>query len=239
MAHADEVGGKIGGYLREALPQLPLSRDLATIRDALELEVAPAELTVTPGDEAALRAFLERYEFSSWLQELGTPEQAPAPADYEVILTQEQLDRWLAALAAAELIAVDTETTALDPMQAELVGLSFALEAGRAAYLPLAHDYPGAPPQLARDTVLEQLRPLLEDPQQALVGQHFEYDMNVLSRYGIQCQGVRYDTMLESYVFNATGTRHDMDSLALKYLGRQTVHYEDIAGKGKKQLTFK
>ncbi len=238
MAHADEVGGKIGGYLREALPQLPLSRDLATIRDALELEVAPAELTVTPGDEAALRAFLERYEFSSWLQELGTPEQAPAPVDYEVILTQEQLDRWLVALAAAELIAVDTETTALDPMQAELVGLSFALEAGRAAYLPLAHDYPGAPPQLARDTVLEQLRPLLEDPQQALVGQHFKYDMNVLSRYGIHCQGVRYDTMLESYVFNATGTRHDMDSLALKYLGRQTVHYEDIAGKGAKQIPF-
>jgi DNA polymerase-1 len=173
------------------------------------------------------------------LQELGTETVAPAEtASYEVVDTQARLDAWIKQLEQAELIAFDTETTSLDPMRAELVGLSFCTEPGVAAYVPVGHDYPGAPAQLEREAVLEALRPLLESPEHPLVGQHFKYDMNVLSRYGIAVQGVAFDTMLESYVFNSTGGRHDMDSLALKYLGRQTVHYEDIAGKGAKQISF-
>ncbi len=238
MAHADEVGGKIGEYLREALDILPLSRRLATIRADLDLDVAPDALRRGETDEAELREFLQRYEFNSWLQELGEDEAATPDSDYEIILEQAQLERWLETLQDADLVAFDTETTSLDPMRAELVGLSFAVEAGTAAYLPVGHDYPGAPQQLDRDAVLEAFRPLLESPDHALVGQHFKYDMNVFSRYGIAVQGVAFDTMLESYVFNATGTRHDMDSLALKYLGRQTTHYEDIAGKGAKQIPF-
>ncbi len=141
-------------------------------------------------------------------------------------------------LQKAELIAFDTETTSLDSMQAELVGLSFSVQAGRAFYLPVGHDYAGAPAQLDRKAVLARLKPLLEDPDLPKVGQHIKYDMNVLSLYGIEVQGVAFDTMLESYVFNSTGSRHDMDSLALKYLGRRTTHYEDVAGKGAKQITF-
>ncbi len=238
IEHADEIGGKIGESLREALDILPLSRKLATIRLDLDLEVAPDTLRRDETDEAALREFLVRYEFNSWLQELGDDPATEDAADYEVILEQAQLDRWLERLMAAELVAFDTETTSLDPLRAELVGLSFAVEPGEAAYLPLGHTYPGAPKQLDRDTVLQAFRPLLEDKAHALVGQHFKYDMNVFSRYGIVADGLAFDTMLESYVFNATGTRHDMDSLALKYLGRQTTHYEDVAGKGAKQIPF-
>ncbi len=238
MEHADEVGGKIGENLREALDILPLSRDLATIREDLDLDIAPESLEQAAADEEALRPFLQRYEFNSWLKELGDDAQAVEEAEYEIIRDQAQLDAWLVRLRKARLIAFDTETTSLDPMQAEIVGLSFSIEPGRAAYVPLAHDYPGAPAQLDRTAVLEAFRPLLESPDVPLVGQHFKYDMNVLSRYDIEAQGVAFDTMLESYVFNASGTRHDMDSLALKYLGRKTTHYEDIAGKGAKQIPF-
>ncbi len=239
IEHAAEVSGKIGENLRAALEILPLSKDLATIRSDLDLESAPAELLRQAADEPALRAFLQRYEFNSWLQELGADEQAPAPAtDYRIVTDIDELQEWIGVLEAAELFAFDTETTALDPMRAELVGLSFAAEPGTAAYVPVAHDYPGAPSQLGREEVLEMLRGVLEDPGCAKVGQHIKYDMNVLSRYGIGVRGVAFDTMLESYVFNSTGSRHDMDSLALKYLGRQTTHYEDIAGKGAKQIPF-
>jgi len=141
-------------------------------------------------------------------------------------------------LEAAELFAFDTETTSLDYMQAEIVGVSFAVEPGRAAYVPMTHDYPGAPPQLSRTEVLGALRPLLEDPERAKLGQNLKYDMSVLARYDIELRGIRYDTMLESYVLDSTATRHDMDSLALKYLSHRTIHFEDVAGKGAKQLTF-
>lgn len=238
IKNADEIGGKIGENLREALDILPLSRELATIRVDLELEDDPESLQREETDEDALREFLKRYEFNSWLQELGEDEVTPPEADYEVILDKDRLDEWLSRLEAAELIAFDTETTALDPMRARIVGLSFAVEAGKAAYVPLGHDYPGAEAQLDLDQTLEAFRPLLESETHRIVGQHFKYDMNVLSRYGIAAQGVAFDTMLESYVFNASGTRHDMDSLALKYLGRNTTHYEDIAGKGAKQIPF-
>jgi DNA polymerase-1 len=240
MANAEQVGGKIGEYLRSALPTLPLSRELVTIRTDLDLGLALDELHMQPADEDALRRFLQRYEFNSWLKELGQEENAAEPVDtrYSIVTTAAELEAWIERLQAATLIAFDTETTGLDPMQAELVGLSFAIEPGEAAYVPVAHDYTGAPEQLDRAWVLKTLEPLLSEEQVRKVGQHIKYDMNVLSRYGIQVRGVAFDTMLESYVFNSTGSRHDMDSLALKYLGRQTTHYEDIAGKGAKQISF-
>ena len=165
---------------------------------------------------------------------------APAVAAVEVttVLEQAVFDEWLAKLEAAELFAFDTETTSLDYMVAEVVGVSFAVEPGAAAYVPLAHDYPGAPDQLSRDAVLEALKPLLEDAETAKVGQHLKYDANVLANHGITLRGIHDDTMLESYILDAAGSRHDLDTLALKYLGQRTIHFEDIAGKGAKQLTF-
>jgi DNA polymerase-1 len=171
---------------------------------------------------------------------------APRPADlppiperhYDTVTTWEDLERWLAALRIAPLMAFDTETTSLDYMKAQIVGVSFCIEAGTAAYVPLAHDYAGAPEQLNRERVLEALRPLLEDPARPKLGQHLKYDMHVLQNHGINLQGARFDTMLESYVLDSTATRHDMDSMASKYLGINTIHFEDVAGKGAKQLTF-
>ena len=183
--------------------------------------------------------------------ESGAPPSTPSPpnpplegegfkskANYDLVLTRADFDEWLARLAKANLICIDTETTGLDPMQAEIVGVSFAVEPGHAAYVPLAHDYPGAPKQLDRAAVLDALRPLLEDPKKSKLGQHAKYDMNVLSSYGIAVRGVRYDSMLESYVWNSSGNRHDMDTLAKKYLDVDTIHYEDVAGKGAKQIPF-
>jgi len=165
-------------------------------------------------------------------------ETLEAPRRYETILDEATLDRWLAALGRAELFAFDTETTSLDYMQAEIVGVSFCIEPGVAAYVPLAHDYPGAPDQLPRERVLAQLKPLLEDPSKGKLGHHLKYDMHVLQNHGIHLAGVRYDTMLESYVWNSVATRHDMDSCAQRYLGISTIHYEDVAGKGAKQIGF-
>jgi DNA polymerase-1 len=241
MANAPDMKGKIGGYLRDALEVLPLSRDLATIRCELDLEQDVKQLSREVVDEAELREFLQRNEFNSWLKELGSQEpsqSSTAETNYTTILDMATFNQWQEKLEQSELIAFDTETTSLDPMQAELVGLSFAVDAFEAIYIPVGHNYPGAPAQLDRDVVLEALRPLLESKSHKKVGQHIKYDMNVLSRYNLAVQGVAFDTMLESYVFNSTGSRHDMDSLALKYLGHQTTHYEDIAGKGAKQISF-
>jgi DNA polymerase-1 len=247
MEHAEDIKGKVGESLREHLTQLPLSVQLATIKCDVPLEQHPDELRLGEPDRDALRHWFQRLEFKTWLAELlGAGGEGAEPvddgdleaADYEIVLTEDAFGRWLERLGRAELFAFDTETTSLDYMAAELVGVSFAVEPGRAAYVPVAHDYPGAPEQLSREWVLERLRPLLEDPKRAKVGQHLKYDMNVLARYGIRLRGVRFDTMLESYVLDSTASRHDMDSLALKYLGYKTVHFEDIAGKGAKQLTF-
>jgi DNA polymerase-1 len=240
VAHADEIGGRIGENLRASLGQLPLSRQLATIRRDLELGTAPGQLRRRPADQKALIGALKRYEFNSWLQELLGDEPAPrgTDTDYHTVDSEPALAALLGILQQAELIAFDTETTSLDPMQAQLVGLSFSVRAGKAYYLPVAHDYTGAPRQLDRNFVLTTLKPLLEDAGRPKVGQHIKYDMNVLSLYAVELRGVAFDTMLESYVFNSTGSRHDMDSLALKYLGRQTTHYEDVAGKGSKQISF-
>ena len=239
---ADEVKGKVGENLRASLEQLPRSRELVTIKRDVDVGISPEDLRLADADTAALREWYTRLEFKSWLAELLDGEDAGTGADeetsYETVSDRERLDAWLERLGAADLFAFDTETTSLDYMTAELVGVSFAVESGRAAYVPLAHCYEGAPEQLDRDEVLRALKPLLEAETPAKVGQNLKYDMSVLARYGIALRGVRFDTMLESYVLDSTATRHDMDSLALKYLGRKTIHYEDVAGKGAKQKTF-
>ena len=267
IAHADQIGGKIGEYLREALPSLPLSRELVTIKTDVPLDNTVKQLTLRDRDIDALRDLFTRYEFKAALKELdaaaesaapapvATPavDKAPiapargettpsvdlgAPGHYELITTQEQFDSWMLRLNDAPLIAFDTETTSLDSMRADIVGLSLSVQPGHACYIPLAHDYPGAPAQLPRDKVLAALKPIFEDTRRPKVGQHAKYDMNILSHYGITVQGLKHDTMLESYVWNATATRHDMDSLAKKYLGYDTVKYEEVAGKGAKQISF-
>ncbi len=241
MAHAGDIKGKIGEYLREALDKLPLSQDLATIRSDLGLEVAVEELQRKPIDESALRQFLQHNEFNSWLRELDKDESSAKEQlelRYTTVRDMKELRRWQEKLQNAGLMAFDTETTSLDPLQAELVGLSFAIEPYEAIYIPLGHDYAGASAQLDRDIVLEAFKPLLQSETHKKVGQHIKYDMNVLSNYGIVVTGVAFDTMLESYVFNSTGSRHDMDTLALKYLNHQTTHYEELTGKGAKQISF-
>ncbi|CAI8824602.1 DNA polymerase I [Methylococcus capsulatus] len=249
IARAGEIGGKTGENLRASLELIPLSRELATIRCDLPLPLTPESLERRPPDKAALRELYTRLEFKTLLRQLdaeaddpkAAPPVAAAPAvqtRYQAVMDPAAFDRWLEKLEAAELFAFDTETSSLDYMRAEVIGLSFAVEPGAAAYVPLAHDYPGAPSQLDRAMVLERLRPLLEDPGKAKLGQHLKYDANVLLNHGIMLRGIRHDTMLESYVLNSTATRHDMDSLAERYLDRKTLHYEDVAGKGAKQIPF-
>ncbi|MFJ3051415.1 DNA polymerase I [Pseudomonas nitroreducens] len=231
-----------------------LSYKLATIKCDVELNIEIDALHPGEPDREALTELYRTLEFKTGLDDLqrqaakaGTPqlalEEAPAAEaekHYEIVLEQSQFDAWLKKLEAADLIAFDTETTSLDPQQAQVVGVSFAVKEGEAAYVPLAHSYMGVPAQLDRDAVLKALKPLLEDPKKRKVGQHAKYDMNVLANAStpIAVQGIAYDTMLESYVLDSTATRHDMDSLALKYLGHSTIRFEDIAGKGAKQLTF-
>ncbi len=254
MAHADEIKGKIGEYLREATDTLPLSRELATIKTDVELEFGLEDLQHREQDDSQLLELFREYEFRTWIAELeagddkdagasdsassDTPAKAPVEKQYSVITDQQELDDWLARLKQAPLFAFDTETTSLRYSEAEIVGVSFAIEPGEAAYVPLAHDYMGAPEQLDRDAVLNQLKPLLEDPEQAKVGQNLKYDKNVLANHGITLEGIAEDTMLESYVLNSVASRHDMDSLARQYLDETTITFESIAGKGAKQLTF-
>lgn len=230
-----------------------LSYELATIKVDVPLDVEVEALVCGEPDREALLALYTEMEFKSWVAEVqrdaakAGDDVAPAvePAakvepKYETILDQARFDAWLEKLRQAPLFAFDTETTGLDAQQAQLVGLSFAVEPHEAAYVPLAHDYEGAPAQLDREAVLLALKPLLEDPAKAKVGQNAKYDINILANGSpaIEMRGVAYDTMLESYVLNSTATRHDMDSLAQKYLDHTTIAFEDIAGKGAKQLTF-
>ncbi|MGA8204660.1 MAG: DNA polymerase I, partial [Woeseiaceae bacterium] len=192
---------------------------------------------------AALRELYSRFELRTLLRQLDqdageTPMKQAVSADYDVVLSWDAFDEWLERILAADLVAVDTETTSLDYMAAEVVGVSLCVEPGHAAYIPVAHDYPGAPEQLSRDEVFGKLREFLESPDHAKVGHHLKYDAHVLARHGLRLAGMRFDTMLESYVLNSVATRHDMDSTARLYLGHETIHYEDVAGKGAKQLTF-
>ncbi|MEH6358107.1 MAG: DNA polymerase I [Pseudomonadales bacterium] len=223
-----------------------LSYQLATIKLDVELEQGPQDLVMGPEDREALVALFTEFEFKSWIDEYSRPVdgagfsgEAPAAVEteYETVLTKAELDGWIEQLNVADLFAFDTETTSVNYMEAKLVGVSFAVEAGKAAYVPFGHDYLGAPEQLSQDEVLEALRPLLESEQHKKVGQNLKYDMNVLANHGIHLKGVAEDTMLESYVLNST-LRHNMDALAERHLGHTTIHFEDVAGKGVKQLTF-
>ncbi len=250
IANAEKISGKVGESLRAVLDQLPLWRRLITIKRDVALDLEPTDLRPGQPDQETLRGWYERFESRRLLSTLPEPapgESSTAPAQgsaaiptagYELVLNPDALEAWIDRLREAPLFAFDTETTDLDYMRAELVGLSVAVEPGRAAYVPVAHAYPGAPDQLDRATVLARLKPLLEDPARPKVGQNLKYDMSILARYDIELRGIAHDTMLESYVLDSTATRHDMDSLAEKYLAHRTIHFEDIAGKGAKQLTF-
>jgi DNA polymerase-1 len=250
-----EVEGKVGENLRAGLETLALSRSLARLHTDLALPLEPSGLKPAEPDVAQLRELYGRYELRALLRQLdgggavdeapllqAAPTEAPAsahvPRHYETITTWERLLHWLQLLRAAPLVAFDTETTSLDYMQAEIVGVSLCVEAGTAAYLPLKHDYAGAPEQLDRELVLAALKPLLEDPALPKVGHHLKYDAHVLRNHGIFLAGMRYDSMLESYIWNSVATRHDMDSTAQRYLGVTTIKFEDVAGKGAKQLSF-
>lgn len=237
--------------LEDNREEAELSYLLATIKTDLELDIKVEDVPVPESDNQALAELFAQCEFKTWIRELGDAVSdiasaeiddeviaAPDTIEYETILDQESFTRWLKKLEAAELFAFDTETDSLNYMEANLIGLSFSVEPGKAAYLPVGHDYMGAPAQLERESVLTQLKPLLESEAHKIIGQHIKYDMNVLARYGIELKGIAYDTMLESYVLNSTATRHNMDAMADLYLGVKTVKFEEIAGKGKKQLTF-
>ncbi|MGI9310943.1 MAG: DNA polymerase I [bacterium] len=310
IARADEIKGKVGESLRANLKQLELSRQLATLRLDLELEVGLDDLKVREADAVALRALYTELEFNSWLKQLSSPspsfpqsverestlakrvkqaEGLPAfatsgndgdgvgekkkrfplkdggndggndgggdggnneggvaeitaknepPTQYETILDNKSLARWIAKLRKAKLFALDTETTSLDAQRAELVGMSFSVRAGEAAYLPLQHGYAGAPAQLPLAATLAKLRPLLEDAKRAKTGQNIKYDLAVLRRHGIALDGVTHDTMLMSYLLDAGNSRHDLDALAMKHLGRRTIQFAEVAGSGKNQITF-
>ena len=259
IANAAKIDGKVGESLRENLPTLELSRRLATIDSNVKLDLAPTDLKPRAPDADKLRELYTRLELKTLLRQIPADDEPanaaqtsePPSADvastaapaaiarrYETIFTRADLDRWLEILRRAPLFAFDTETTSLDYMNAAIVGVSFSAESGHAAYVPVAHDYAGAPDQLPRDEVLNLLKPLLEDPRAAKLGHHLKYDAHVLANHGVDLKGMRYDSMLESYVLNSTATRHDMDSAAEKYLGIKTIHYEDVAGKGARQITF-
>jgi DNA polymerase I len=251
MAHADEIGGKIGDNLRASLAHLPLSKQLTTIVCDLELPYSVEDCHQQPANTTELIRLLTELGFTTWLKILANTAESPqavpeitdvkpavVASSYETILTEQQFNQWLKKLEAAELFAFDTETTSLDYSKAQIVGVSFAVETGKAAYLPLAHTYPGAPEQLDRTATLAKLKPLLENPDQHKLGQHIKYDAHVLANHGITLRGIAHDTMLESYVLNSTATKHSMDDIAKTYLGINTIHYEDVAGKGAKQISF-
>jgi len=240
MRQADQVPGKVGENLRSSLEQLPLSRELATVRYDVDVGMVPEALIREDADTAELRRLFTELEFRSWLDGLESDDQPGDgdPVDCHVIYSEEDLDDWIKKLRDAGLFSFDTETTSLDVIDARLVGVSFAVEEAEAAYVPCGHDYAGAPPQLDVDTLLGRLKPLLEDENLCKLGQNLKYDHGVLMNYGIELGGIRFDTMLESYVLESNVRKHDLDSLAMSHLGRKTTSFEQIAGKGKSQLTF-
>ena len=266
MQNADEIGGKIGEKLRNALEFLPLSQALTTIKLDVELEHTLEQLVPKPADQAALLALYEDLEFRSWANvllqhgvaasslpqgvanapaalEAKSKVAVPVPAvvttkHYTTVATLAELAPWLKACSEAPVFAFDTETTSLNYMEAQLVGISLCIEAGTAVYVPCGHDYVGAPEQISRPDLIAAIKPLLEDAKQVICGQNLKYDINVLANYDITWQAQIIDSMVQSYVLNSTASRHNMDALAQHYLDYQTVKYIDIAGKGVKQLTF-
>jgi DNA polymerase-1 len=257
VAHADEIGGKVGENLRKHLDFLPLGKKLVTVVCDLALPVKVEDLAPQPPDKDKLAELFARLEFKTWLRELQGDTPSPPAGEragvrgegadlqppgahrtgYETILDWTQLDAWLQKLDAAPLAAFDTETTSLDPMQARLVGMSFAVAPGEAAYLPLAHRYAGVPQQLTFDEALAKLKPWLESPRHAKLGQNLKYDMHVLANHGLRLEGVAHDTMLASYVVESDKS-HDMDSMALRHLGIATIKYDEVTGKGAGRIGF-
>jgi DNA polymerase I len=259
ISNADNISGKIGINLRAALSRLALNKALVTIKTDVALDQTPEQLILREKHIEALKALYTRYGFNSALKELAggaaadakakpispvifeneTPDASLSiPGAYECILTQDQLNSWRDKCEKADIICIDTETDALDSMQANLVGMSLCVETGSAAYIPIAHRFPGAPVQLSLDAVMAALKPILENANIKKVGQHGKYDIHVLRRHGVNLQGYREDTMLESFILTAGIARHDMDTLAQKYLGYQTIKFEDVCGKGAKQISF-
>ncbi len=250
LKQAEQIKGKVGEKLRASFELVELSRTLATIR--CDVADVPSLDQLRPQAEATeqLRQLYQRLEFRAWLSQLAVtttaesmatpsaPSPAPLEVQYETISTLEQLQTWAERLQHAELIAFDTETTSLDYMQAELVGLSFSVEPGQAAYVPVGHRYLGVPEQLPLAAVLQTLQPILQDPQRAKLGQHIKYDWHILRNYGVDLSGITHDSMLQSYVLDPTGSRHNLDALAQRELGLTTITYEQVAGKGAKQIGF-
>ncbi|MEL0082264.1 MAG: DNA polymerase I, partial [Gammaproteobacteria bacterium] len=255
IARADEIKGKVGENLRGFLDQIELSRELVTIKCDVELDQSLEQLSLQSPDTDKLRKIYTELEFKTWLRNLdggddrdsahSRDSEADEPSAgtinrdrYETLLELAELEKWIDKLDRAPVYAFDLETDSLDYMQARIVGFSFAVNPGEAAYLPLTHDYPGAPDQINLDKALALFKPLLESPQRKIIGQHFKYDMNVLKRFDIKVPGPAHDTMLESYTLDSTASRHDMDSLSSKHLGHTTITFKELAGTGKNQLTF-
>jgi len=261
VAHADQITGVVGENLRKALSWLPTSRALITIRCDVGIRESLADLAPQPQDKARLAELFDHFDFKSWRRELDLPMSETRAAlppvtasgmagtgdlfaasavntrHYETILSEAALQRWLDQIAAAPLVCFDTETTSLDPLQAKIVGMSFSVEAGTGAYLPLTHDYAGAPTQLDFATTLQRVKPLLENPAILKVGQNLKYDKHVLANHGIALNGIAHDTLLQSYVLESHRT-HNMDDLAMRHLGIKTITFEEVAGKGAKQVGF-
>ena len=246
---ADQIKGKVGENLREFLPKIPLTKKLVTLRYDVELDLNPEDLVICEPDKAALKEIYTYWNFTTWLKQLNENTSEDKNTDdqktlvknkpkYETISTEKKLDEWIAKLKNSDLVAIDTETTSLNYMMAEIVGISFSVTANHAAYVPLQHNYDGAPKQLSLKNTLNKLKPILEDATKRKVGQNLKYDQEVFANYKINLRGIEHDTMLASYVLNSTATRHNLDALALNYLNIKTIHYEDVAGKGAKQISF-
>jgi DNA polymerase-1 len=260
MENAHEVKGAVGENLRSALEWLPQGRQLITVKTDCDLvkHVVSIEesLVARPEDTDALRDFFQRYGFKTALRELQQGPGVGAPAmnspegaqdtlpgmpiikgEYELVTTWEQLDKWLALADAAELTSVDTETTSLDPLTAQMVGISLSVEAGKGAYIPVAHRYAGVPEQLPREEVLERMRGWLENPDKPKLGQNLKYDMHIFNNHGITLKGIVHDTLLQSYVFESHKP-HDMDTMAMRHLGYTTIPFVDVCGKGANMICF-
>ena len=246
---ADQIKGKVGENLREFLPKIPLTKKLITLRYDVELDLNPEDLVICEPDKAALKEIYTYWNFTTWLKQLNENTSEDKNTDdqktlvknkpkYETISTEKKLDEWIAKLKNSDLVAIDTETTSLNYMMAEIVGISFSVTANHAAYVPLQHNYVGAPKQLSLKNTLNKLKPILEDATKRKVGQNLKYDQEVFANYKINLRGIEHDTMLASYVLNSTATRHNLDAMALNYLNIKTIHYEDVAGKGAKQISF-
>ena len=249
IAHADNIGGKVGENLRRAIEWLPTTRELVTLRDDVDLDTDVMDLAYKPENKDVLAHLFEKLNFKSWLAELNNNQEetsesttpsnlkADIPREYELVTSVDALNVWIKQIISSDLTAIDTETTGLDTMQDRLVGISLSTEPGRGAYIPVGHDYVGCPDQLELTFVLEKLRPWLEDSKQKKLGQNLKFDLHIFMNHGIRVRGIEHDTLLQSYVLESH-RKHDMDSLALRHLGLKTTTYDEVTGKGAARIPF-